>query len=105
MRNFGWDTGARHYPNTTYMFYVRDPGGELLASFDAAETPNKYYYHFDDLGSTVLVTNGSGTVSNLFLIAPEYAERSESPVCGLQSAVSGLWSPVYPSNSNPNILA
>jgi RHS repeat-associated protein len=51
---------------TTYMFYVREPGGELLASFDAAETPNKYYYHFDVLGSTVLVTNGSGTVSDSF---------------------------------------
>ena len=66
----------------------------LLASFDAAQTPNKYYYHFDNLGSTVLVTNGSGTVSDSFLIAPEYAERSESPVSSLRSAVCCLQSPV-----------
>ena len=45
---------------TTYVYYVREPGGELLASFDSAETPNTLYYHFDDLGSTVLTTDGSG---------------------------------------------
>ena len=45
---------------TTYVYYVREPGGELVASFDSAETPNTLYYHFDDLGSTVLTTDGSG---------------------------------------------
>jgi len=45
---------------TTYVYYVREPGGELLASFDSAETPNTLYYHFDDLGSTVLTTDGTG---------------------------------------------
>jgi RHS repeat-associated protein len=57
---------AKNYVSsaTTYMFYVREPRGGLLASFDAAETQNKYYYHFDDLGSAVLVTNGSGTASD-----------------------------------------
>lgn len=48
---------------TAYAYYVRLPGGELLCSFDNSETPNKRYYHFDSLGSTVLATNGSGTVS------------------------------------------
>lgn len=54
---------AKNYVSstTTYMYNVREPGGELLASFDAAGTPNKYYYHFDNLGSAVLVTDGSGT--------------------------------------------
>jgi RHS repeat-associated protein len=48
------------------MYNVREPDGWLLCSFDAAETPNKYYYHFDNLGSTVLVTNGSATVFDSF---------------------------------------
>jgi RHS repeat-associated protein len=59
---------AKNYvsSSTTYMYNVREPDGWLLCSFDASETPNKYYYHFDNLGSTVLVTNGSGTVSDSF---------------------------------------
>jgi RHS repeat-associated protein len=51
---------------TTHMYYVREPAGELVSSFDDAETPNNYYYHFDGLGNTVLTTNGSGTVSDSF---------------------------------------
>jgi RHS repeat-associated protein len=50
---------------TNYTFNVREPGGELLASFEP-EGANKHYYHFDGLGSTVLVTNGSGTVSDAY---------------------------------------
>jgi RHS repeat-associated protein len=59
---------AKNYisSSTTYMYNVREPDGELLCGFDASETPNRYYYHFDGLGSTVLVTNGSGTVSDSF---------------------------------------
>ena len=59
---------AKNYvsSNTSYMYNVRELGGELLASFDAAGTPNIYYYHLDNLGSSVLVTNGSGTVSDSF---------------------------------------
>jgi len=49
-----------------YAYYVREPQGELLASFDLADPQVKRYYHFDALGSTVLVTNGSGTVSDSF---------------------------------------
>ena len=51
---------------TTYMFNMRQPSGELLASFDASSGPNKYYYHFDDLGSTLLITNGGGSPSDSF---------------------------------------
>ena len=71
--------------NTTYMFHVREPGGELLARFDAAETPNKYYYHFDNLGSKVLVTNGSGTVTDTYKydawgnVTHTYGSTSDNP--------------------------
>lgn len=59
---------AKNYVSgsTTYMYDVREPDGELLCSFDASETPNNYYYHFDDLGSTVLVTDGSGDVTDAY---------------------------------------
>jgi len=39
-------------------FHVREPGGELLASFESGGSPR--YYHFDALGSTVLLSDGSG---------------------------------------------
>lgn len=35
------------------VYYVREPGGELLARVDG---PNMSYYHFDQLGSTRLLT-------------------------------------------------
>lgn len=41
---------------------MRGPGGELLASFVDGETPSPRYYHFDQLGNMVLLTNGSGVV-------------------------------------------
>lgn len=46
----------------SHTFYVREPSGKLLASFDQADPHNISYYHFDGSGSTVLVTDGSGTV-------------------------------------------
>jgi RHS repeat-associated protein len=44
-----------------YEYYVRGPGGELLASFVDGETPSPRYHHFDQLGNMVLLTNGSGS--------------------------------------------
>lgn len=66
--------------STGYTYYVREPDGELVSSFDAAETPNKRYYHFDALGSTVMVTDGSGSV--------------------LDSLVYGAWGDVLKSPAN-----
>jgi RHS repeat-associated protein len=57
---------VQHYGETgpeDYTYNVREPGGALLASFEP-EGANIHYYHFDGLGSTLLVTNGSGTVSD-----------------------------------------
>jgi len=42
------------------------PNGALLASCDGAASRNTYYYHYDDLGSTLVVTNGSGTAIDSF---------------------------------------
>ena len=45
------------------VYYVREPGGELLARVDGSNTS---YYHFDQLGSTRLLTNGSGAVTDKY---------------------------------------
>ena len=45
------------------VYYVREPGGELLARVDGS---NMSYYHFDELGSTRLLTDASGNVTDKY---------------------------------------
>lgn len=45
------------------VYYVREPNGALIARVDG-ETTN--YYHFDELGSTRFLTNGSETVTDTY---------------------------------------
>ena len=60
------DGSLRHVTNaggtSTLASYAYTPTG-MLASFTDGETPSPRCYHFDALGSTVLASNGSGTVS------------------------------------------
>ena len=43
------------------VYCVREPGGELLTRVDGSNTS---YYHFDQLGSTGLLTDASGNVTD-----------------------------------------
>jgi RHS repeat-associated protein len=45
-----------------FIFYIREPGGELLARVD--ENQNIRYYHFDELGSTRMLTDGTGNAQS-----------------------------------------
>jgi len=45
------------------IYYIREPDGSLIARVEGSVTQ---YYHFDDLGSTRLLTNGSGTVTDTY---------------------------------------
>ena len=64
--------------------YVREPSGELIARIDGTSTS---YYHFDQLGSTRLLTDTSGSVTDKYdydaygaVIAHEkYAGSVEQP--------------------------
>ncbi len=47
---------------------VRLPDGRLLYSVDAAG--NRTHFHFDDLGHTSHLTNGSGAVTDMFRYSP-----------------------------------
>ncbi|MHB1456864.1 MAG: RHS repeat domain-containing protein [Armatimonadota bacterium] len=44
------------------IYYYREPGGSLVARQDTA----MHYYHFDELGSTRLLTDGSGAISDKY---------------------------------------
>jgi RHS repeat-associated protein len=46
------------------VFYIREPGGELLARVDGSDIR---YYHFDELGSTRMLTDGTGTVTDRYV--------------------------------------
>ena len=43
--------------------YIREPGGELIARVAGSAV---HYYHFDELGSTRLLTDGGGNVTDRY---------------------------------------
>ncbi len=51
-------------------FYVWTPGGSLLYSIDLAYNNAVQYYHFDRNGSTLALTDASGTVTDAYAYTP-----------------------------------
>jgi YD repeat-containing protein len=45
------------------IYYVREPGGALLCRVVGGD---RWYYHFDELGSTRLITDSSGAVTDRY---------------------------------------
>jgi len=55
--------------NSDLMYYVHTPGGELLYRINAADN-SRTFYHFDEIGSTIFLTNDSGTVTDSYAYTP-----------------------------------
>ena len=51
-------------------FYVWSPGGTLLYGIDTSGSATPFFYHFDRLGSTLFLTDGSGAVSDAYIYDP-----------------------------------
>jgi RHS repeat-associated protein len=51
-------------------FYVWTPGGTLLYGIDAAGGNSIFFYHFDQTGSTLLLTNGAGSTTDAYAYTP-----------------------------------
>jgi RHS repeat-associated protein len=51
-------------------YYVWTPGGQLLYMIDAANSNNVYHYHFDRTGSTLALTDSTGTVTDSYAYTP-----------------------------------
>ncbi len=50
------------------FYYVREPGGELIARVEGSTgTPPVLYYYFDELGSTHLITDAAGDMTDVYL--------------------------------------
>ena len=58
-------------PNSSIdqRYYVYTPDGMLLYAIDASNNA-RHFYHFDEMGSTVLLTNDAGAVSDSYGISP-----------------------------------
>ncbi len=55
---------------TVLRVYLWAPGVGLLAHKDVSGSGTNRYYHADELGSTLAITDGSGSVSDEFCYAP-----------------------------------
>jgi len=51
-------------PSEESAYYIREPGGELIARHN--ETDGWRYYHFDDLGSTRILTDADGEIADWY---------------------------------------
>jgi RHS repeat-associated protein len=82
-------------------YYVYLPDGELLYSIEAADGSHRYF-HFDEAGSTQLLTSDAGTVSDSYGITPygetvTHSGSTENPFTFqgafgvMQEASSGLY--------------
>ncbi len=54
---------AEVQPDDSVVYYIRGPGGSLIARIDGEDT---HYYHFDALGSTRLLTDDDGNVTDRY---------------------------------------
>jgi len=67
---FVYDTTAgipaviEEHTETNTVYYIREPGGELIARVHPTEGIR--YYHFDELGSTRLLTNSNGDITDRY---------------------------------------
>jgi RHS repeat-associated protein len=55
--------------NIDQRYYVYTPDGMLLYAIDASNNA-RHFYHFDEMGSTVLLTNDAGAVTDSYGITP-----------------------------------
>jgi YD repeat-containing protein len=51
-------------------YYVWTPDGKLLYMIDASDGNKVYYFHFDRTGSTLALTDGTGTVTDAYAYTP-----------------------------------
>jgi RHS repeat-associated protein len=54
---------------TTGRYYIHTPGGSLLYSIEA-DTNARRFYHFDEMGSTLFLTNDSGAITDSYAYTP-----------------------------------
>jgi RHS repeat-associated protein len=51
-------------------YYVWTPDGQLLWYYDVTAGYSVYFYHFDNIGTTLAMTNGSGAITDKYAYEP-----------------------------------
>ena len=67
-----WINIERQGPSDV-RYYITTPAGVLLYSIDAGDN-SCHYYHFDEMGNTLFLTNDSGAITDTYLYGP-YGEN------------------------------
>ncbi|MCZ6674281.1 MAG: DUF6531 domain-containing protein [Verrucomicrobia bacterium] len=52
-----------------FRYFIHTPGGALLYSINAADNARSFY-HFDEIGNTIFITDNSGTVIGSYAYTP-----------------------------------
>ncbi len=60
----------------TTRYYIHTPGGSLLYSIEA-DTDARRFYHYDEMGSTLFLTNDGGAITDSYAYTP-YGELTGS---------------------------
>jgi len=61
---------AEQQGTSVYRYYVYTPSGQLLYSIDPQNGNAAAFYHHDQIGSTLALSNGSGTVTDRYAYSP-----------------------------------
>lgn len=77
------DGSDRHY-------YVRTPSGYLLYAIDAA-TGRRTYYHFDEVGSTQLLSDDDGAITDRYAYTPYGRIVGREGEAGQRYTFAGAW--------------
>lgn len=91
-------TTAASTPEKT-AHYVYSPDGELLYTIDASAGNEVFYYHFDHLGSTIMLTNSSGEKTDSYLYLPSGKLVSHQGMSEQPFTFCGKWGVRQEGNS------
>ena len=56
-------------------YYVYFPSGTLLYSIEAADN-SRHFYHFDEMGNTLMLTSDTGAMTDSYSVTP-YGENAD----------------------------
>jgi RHS repeat-associated protein len=72
-------------------YYIYTPGGRLLYMIDAAQGNQVYFYHFNQVGSTLALTDMKGTVTDAWAYDPYGRILARTGTSAQPFTFSGAW--------------
>ena len=84
---------AEYNPDTAQMlrYYVWTPGGRLLYMIDASNSNKVFFYHFDQVGSTLALTDADANVTDAWAYDPHGRILSRTGTSPQPFTFVGAW--------------